>query len=229
MVKVPYNHSLNAHTFLNGGDRMEIFIKPSKKVSLTGKSTVALSDVADVCCVPDAENNKKIGNIPVLVIDKDNDRQYLISAIDIVKKVAKVYPEADIQCLGETETLIDYIAKPEKQNKLLEKIKIIFVCVVLFGGAMTAIMSFHSDAQIPTVFQNMYKIFFGVESSKPYVIYIPYSIGLAVGIIVFFNHVGMKKISRDPTPIEVEMTTYENESAESIIDRLGKEKKNGNN
>ena len=94
---------------------------------------------------------------------------------------------------------------------------------------MTAIMSFHSDAQIPTVFQNMYKIFFGVESSKPYVIYIPYSIGLAVGIIVFFNHVGMKKISRDPTPIEVEMTTYENESAESIIDRLGKEKKNGNN
>ena len=167
MVKVPYNHSLNAHTFFNGGDSMEIFIKPSKKVSLTKKDRVLLSDVAEVCCVPDAENNKKIGNIPILVIDKDNDRQYLISAIDIVKKVAKVYPEADIQCLGETETLIDYLAKPEKQNKIFEKIKIIFVCVVLFGGAMTAIMSFHSDAQIPTVFQNMYKIFFGVESSKP--------------------------------------------------------------
>lgn len=92
---------------------------------------------------------------------------------------------------------------------------------------MTAIMSFHSDAQMPAVFQNMYRIFFGIEATKPYIIYIPYSIGLAVGIIVFFNHFGLKKITEDPTPIEVEMTTYEKESDESVIDRLEKEKNNG--
>ena len=40
---------------------------------------------------------------------------------------------------------------------------------------------------------------------------IPYSIGLAVGITVFFNHCSKRKLTTDPTPIEVEMTTYEEE------------------
>lgn len=201
-----------------------------KRYHLLKERLFILSDIAEVCCVPENEKNKNIGNLVLLAIDKDKDGQYLVSAIDIVKKVSKAYPWTLIyQYIGETETLIEYFARPKNENKILEKIKIIFVCTVLFGGAMTAIMSFHSDAQMPAVFQNMYRIFFGVEASKPYIIYIPYSIGLAAGIIIFFNHFGMKKISRDPTPIEVEMTTYAKESADSIIDRLGKEKNNGNN
>ena len=201
---------------------MEIFIKPSKKVSLTHRSTVHLKDVAEICVA--GGNERDIKDIVLLNIDFDKSSQYMISAIDIIKKVAEVFPDANIQCLGETETLIDYTSDPEKTGRAIEKLKTAFVCIVLFGGAMTAIMSFHSDAQMPAVFQNMYRIFFGVEATKPYIIYIPYSIGLAVGIIVFFNHFGMKKITSDPTPIEVEMTTYEKESADSILDRLDKEK-----
>lgn len=205
---------------------MEIFIKPSKKVSLTHRSTVHLKDVAEICVA--GGNEKDIKDIVLLNIDFDKSSQYMISAIDMIKKVAEVFPDANIQCLGETETLIDYYtSKPEKTGGAIEKLKTAFVCIVLFGGAMTAIMSFHSDAQMPAVFQNMYRIFFGIEATKPYIIYIPYSIGLAVGIIVFFNHFGLKKITEDPTPIEVEMTTYEKESDESVIDRLEKEKNNG--
>ena len=205
---------------------MEIFIKPSKKVSLTHRSTVHLKDVAEICVA--GGNERDIKNIVLLNINSDKSSQYMISAIDIIKKVAEVFPDANIQCLGETETLIDYYtSKPEKTGGAIEKLKTAFVCIVLFGGAMTAIMSFHSDAQMPAVFQNMYRIFFGIEATKPYIIYIPYSIGLAVGIIVFFNHFGLKKITEDPTPIEVEMTTYEKESDESVIDRLEKEKNNG--
>ena len=205
---------------------MEIFIKPSKKVSLTHRSTVHLKDVAEICVA--GGNERDIKDIVLLNINSDKSSQYMVSAIDMIKKVAEVFPDANIQCLGETETLIDYYtSKPEKTGGAIEKLKTAFVCIVLFGGAMTAIMSFHSDAQMPAVFQNMYRIFFGIEATKPYIIYIPYSIGLAVGIIVFFNHFGLKKITEDPTPIEVEMTTYEKESDESVIDRLEKEKNNG--
>ena len=205
---------------------MEIFIKPSKKVSLTHRSTVHLKDVAEICVA--GGNERDIKDIVLLNINSDKSSQYMVSAIDMIKKVAEVFPDADIQCLGETETLIDYYtSKPEKTGGAIEKLKTAFVCIVLFGGAMTAIMSFHSDAQMPAVFQNMYRIFFGIEATKPYIIYIPYSIGLAFGIIVFFNHFGLKKITEDPTPIEVEMTTYEKESDESVIDRLEKEKNNG--
>jgi stage V sporulation protein AA len=52
------------------------------------------------------------------------------------------------------------------------------------------------------------------------IINIPYSVGLATGIIVFFNHFTRKKITDDPTPIEVEMALYETEVNETVLDVL---------
>ncbi len=52
-----------------------------------------------------------------------------------------------------------------------------------------------------------------------------YSVGLAVGIIVFFNHIGGRRITKDPTPIEVEMRVYEKDVNQALIataDREGK-------
>ena len=54
---------------------------------------------------------------------------------------------------------------------------------------------------------------------------VPYSIGLGFGIIIFFNHFSKLTLTEDPTPIEIEMTTYEKETNASIIDFL--EKKRG--
>ena len=54
-----------------------------------------------------------------------------------------------------------------------------------------------------------------------------YSIGLAVGIILFFNHVGGRRITKDPTPIEVEMRIYEDDVNNALVetaDREGKTK-----
>jgi stage V sporulation protein AA len=45
-----------------------------------------------------------------------------------------------------------------------------------------------------------------------------------VGIIVFFNHFMGKKITDDPTPIEVEMALYETEVVETVLDALNTQK-----
>ena len=79
-----------------------------------------------------------------------------------------------------------------------------------------------------TVFENYYYIFFGERVENPAIIDLPYAIGLAVGIIVFFNHIGNKKLTSDPTPIEVELSVYENDVTANIVDTLNKEKKNDN-
>ena len=47
---------------------------------------------------------------------------------------------------------------------------------------------------------------------------ISYSIGLAIGIIVFFNHIGGRRITKDPTPIEVEMRIYETDVNTALIE-----------
>ena len=51
-----------------------------------------------------------------------------------------------------------------------------------------------------------------------------YSLGLAAGIIVFFNHFSKITLTQDPTPIEIEMTTYEKETNASVIDHLNRRK-----
>ena len=81
-------------------------------------------------------------------------------------------------------------------------------------------MSFHSDAEMPKIFQNYYTIFFGESTTSPLILEIPYTIGLGTGIILFFNHFSKKYITKDPTPIEIEMTTYDKETNASIIDAL---------
>ena len=52
-----------------------------------------------------------------------------------------------------------------------------------------------------------------------------YSVGLAVGITVFFNHIGGRRITKDPTPIEVEMRVYEQDVNKSLIETADREGK----
>ena len=49
-----------------------------------------------------------------------------------------------------------------------------------------------------------------------------YCLGLAVGILVFFNHIGKKKITSDPTPIQVEMRKYEKDVDTAFIENAGR-------
>jgi stage V sporulation protein AA len=100
--------------------------------------------------------------------------------------------------------------------------RVAFVSLILMVGAATAIMSFHTDGQIPKVFERYHSMFYGYERSNPPVIAIPYSIGLAVGILVFYNHFFGKKITDDPTPIEVEIETYEKEVTEAMVEFMEK-------
>lgn len=148
-----------------------------------------------------------------------------MSIIDVIKLIKKEFPDATIINLGETNSVIEYSPKLIKKNICFEIFSVVFVCMILFMGASTAIMSFHTDADIYKVFKNYYKIFFGVEIDNPKIIVIPYSIGLASGITIFFNHLFGKQVTRDLTPIEVEISLYENDIYETTVDLLEKNKK----
>ena len=43
-----------------------------------------------------------------------------------------------------------------------------------------------------------------------------------MGILVFFNHIGKKKITSDPTPIQVEMRKYEQDVDMTFIENAGR-------
>lgn len=201
---------------------MDIYIKPMKKASITAKKDVYVSDVADVFA-PDSIL-KRIKNVKVLEIKEDVKKKYLVTIIDIIKIIDKALPGHTINNVGEMDTVVEYSPNEQKSNKYIQALKIAFVSIILLAGSATAIMSFHSDAQMSTVFENYYYIFFKEKIENPMIIDLPYSIGLAVGIIVFFNHFSGKKITDDPTPIEVEMSAYETNVTDNIIDTLNTER-----
>lgn len=203
---------------------MEIYIKPEKKIKVYKTGPVHIKDIAEVY----AEKNlkKHIDNIKIANIKEDKNKCYLVSVIDIINSIDKALPGNTVNNVGEMDTIIEF--SKQNNNNLWLYSKLVFIALILFAGSATAIMSFHSDAQMSTVFENYYYIFFGERIENPAIINLPYAFGLAVGIIVFFNHLGNKKLTSDPTPIEVELSVYEDDVNTNIVDTLNKEKSNGN-
>ena len=102
------------------------------------------------------------------------------------------------------------------------------VTVITFIGSAFSIMTFNNDVDAAKLFAQIYKQTTGVPKTGLTVLELSYSIGIAVGILIFFNHFGKKKFSADPTPMEVEMRTYENEIQTTLIQLYEREEKEVN-
>ena len=85
-------------------------------------------------------------------------------------------------------------------------------------------MAFHNDVGLPDVLSRIYEMVIGTESDGFTAIEISYSIGLAAGIIIFYNHIGGKRLTSDPTPLEVEMRNYERDVNQAIVETADREK-----
>ncbi len=187
---------------------MDIYLKQKEKITMTDKTSVTVEDLCDIV----AEDNK-VKKIVVLVLPKGQYKRYVVTSIDITKKILDYNKDLKVNIGGITDTIVEY--KQEPKQTIFEKIKVLLVSIVVFSGASTTIMSFHNETAIPEVFDQYYKIFFGVESHNAMIIDIPYSLGLAISIILFFNHVFGKKLTDSPTPIEVEIVKYESDLAKA--------------
>ncbi|MCL1863034.1 MAG: stage V sporulation protein AA [Defluviitaleaceae bacterium] len=198
---------------------MNIYIKPKKKADLRNKNVILISDVADI--VAKGDEAKKIEKMKLKSLDKKEEMaNYLVSVTDIIKKINAAYPNATINNVGEMDTWVHCIHREKQEKPVFLWLRVAIISLVLFIGAATAIMSFHTDGQIPKIFERFYLMFYGVEKTNPAIITIPYSIGLAAGIILFYNHFFGKKITDDPTPIEVEIETYESDVTKAMIELM---------
>ena len=176
---------------------------------------VYLQDIAKLSC-----SNSKILNrlrvMPVANLDPDKPGRYVICAMDLIKDIQQKEPDLDITNIGEPTFIITY-QKEGSVNVVLRWCKVIFVCLATFFGAGFSIMTFNNDVSVTSVFGEVYRLLTGQESSGHTILELSYSVGLAVGIIVFFNHFAKWKINTDPTPLEVEMRLYEDNICKTVI------------
>ena len=105
---------------------------------------------------------------------------------------------------------------------MLKWIKTILIGIITFFGSAFTIMAFHNDIDINNIFSQVYEIFTGKESDGFTILEITYSIGLASGIILFFNHIGTRRITKDPTPVEVQMRQYEGNVITTLVENANR-------
>ena len=149
----------------------------------------------------------------------------IFSVLKVVELIHEDYPNAEIQNEGESDFILEYRKDPSQSN-WIDYLKTAALCLVVFFGGAFTIMSFNNDIGITELFGKFYEQVMGAEQSGVTELEIMYCIGLAIGILVFFNHFGKHKITPDPTPIQVQLRKYEQDVDTTFIQnaaRGGKE------
>ena len=199
-----------------------LYVKPEKNVR-TYNRVLTLGEAVEMQCAdPTIVNRLKTEKLYAFQEVKPGRRscagRTVISILD---------PNLEIQNLGEMDFVAEYSTKP-KENKLWTFLKVSLVCILCFFGSAFSIMAFNNDVSTVDLFRQFYTLLTGQPSDGYTILEFTYSLGLAVGILAFFNHLGGRRLTKEPTPIEVEMRLYEDDVATTLIKtaaRNGKHKK----
>ena len=210
-----------------------LYVKLEKNIR-TYNRTLTLGEAAQMrCSDPKILNRLKTEKLYVFDHARPGKRscaaRTVLSVMDVIEKVQAVYPGLEIQNLGEEDFVVEYSTKRE-ENTLAAIAKAALVCLICFFGSAFSIMAFNNDVSTVSLFDNIYSRMTGQQSDGFTILELTYSLGLSVGIIAFFNHIGGRRLSKEPTPIEVEMRLYEDDVNTTLIktaDRNGAHKKEG--
>ncbi len=199
-----------------------VYVKLDQITEVTHKD-IRLKDVAQVYCREQNIQNK-CSVCKVMTVRSDEKHRYVMTALDVTKKLEALEPGIEVNHMGETDFIIAY-KPPASPACGWQWCKTACICLISFFGAAFAIMTFNNDVSVSSVFDEVYRLVMGYEAAGFTVLEASYCVGLALGIIVFFNHISAKKVNTDPTPLEVEMRLYEENISKTLIDNAQRKEK----
>lgn len=178
---------------------------------------IAKMECADASIVRQLKQKKIYTFAEPMSKRKQKNQMKVFSILKMIELIHEEYPNVDVSNEGEKDFIIEYIPNLNKP-KVINTIKTAALFVIIFFGAAFSIMAFNNDVAVGDVFAKFYYQVMGTPSDGVTEMEICYSIGLAIGITLFFNHVGKKKITPDPTPMQVEMRKYEKDIDTTFIE-----------
>ncbi|MCT4593316.1 MAG: stage V sporulation protein AA [Anaeromicrobium sp.] len=182
----------------------KIYIQLKKNIEIDFETELKIKHVAHV--VGEEEIKKKVEDMKLGIIQEDFYE--VISPTEVANKILKNIPHMDIHFIDDEQVLINVVKKKKKESKILLLLRVLIVIIILAIGESLAIMNFHEDIGMKNVHMRVYEILTGVREKRPLIIQIPYSLGIGVGMLLFFNKIVPNKYGSDPSPMEVEMSSY---------------------
>ena len=124
------------------------------------KRDVTVADVAKLECSESPIVNR-LKTEKLFFMDNEKNSRRVVSVMYVIEKIHEIYPELEVQNLGEADFVVSY--HPKKQSQVLEKMKIGLVCAVSFFGSMFSMMTFNEDVSTRDSFQKLYTWVMGYE------------------------------------------------------------------
>lgn len=199
-----------------------VYLKCERNVEVQSPD-VFMSDMGTVRC-SDSALSARLRALKVHHFTKEGTKRCVISTLKLVELMENECSDISVQIVGEPDVLVEWISV-NKHKGWQQWLRAALVCLVSFFGTAFTIMAYHNDVGINEVFTEFYQIVMNREPQGLNTLEVSYSIGLAVGIIVFFNHVGGRRLTKDPTPIEVSIRNYEEDVDKALIATAGREGK----
>ncbi|HET7629202.1 MAG TPA: stage V sporulation protein AA [Bacillales bacterium] len=180
-----------------------VYVRMRHHVLFRPNQQIRLGHLAEI--VGPAETKNRLSELVLHHIEA-KDRNFLVMEdIQVIEAIHRLDATLDVQMVGPSQTIVE-VRFPKKS---LAPVLFCAVWVLLFIGAALAIMNFHEDVSMGAVHQEIFQIVTGKKLDKPLILQIPYSFGIGIGMILFFNHLFRKKFNEEPSPLEVEMFNYQ--------------------
>lgn len=195
-------------------NNITLYMKADQIVEVINPS-VTLGDILQMECRNQVILNKLKSSV-ILKFKKSEYKRTVISILKVIEQIHQYYPDLQIVNLGALDIIVAY-ENQKTPSKAVHIMKASAVAIVAFIGSAYSIMAFSNDVDTLDIFDMIYEMITGQVSTGTNILELSYSLGLIMGILVFFNHFGNKKFTVDPTPMEIEMRLYEQDIQTTLI------------
>lgn len=195
-----------------------VYLRLRKRIGIRPEGIVTLGHAARLFA-DDAALEAKLEALTVHRHRLNEGNRVVIDLLHIVRLIRESEPEMIVEAYGDPQVLVIVADAPREAKKSV----LIVTWLLLFFGSGLAIMNFHTDVNMKDVHERITELVTGKKTEHPLWFQIPYSLGIGIGMLVFFNHLFRKRFNEEPNPLEVELYMYEeNVNAYVIADEMRK-------
>jgi len=193
-----------------------IYLRLKKRISISKKQVVKLQDAAHVL-TDNKEMEQQLKHIILYKHREQDGNRVVIDLLQIIELLKQKWPGIQIDVYGDPQILVMISEKGKNPHYI-----VLVICwLLLFCGSGLALMNFHADVNMKETHIRIVELLTGEKVEHPLWFQIPYSIGVGIGMVLFFNHIFKKKFNEEPNPLEVEMFMYqENVNAYVIAEEI---------
>ncbi|WYP28163.1 stage V sporulation protein AA [Alkalihalobacillus sp. FSL W8-0930] len=190
-----------------------LFVRMKPRIDAALHQVLTLHQLANLS--GDQAIIKRIGHLAIYQIQPTDGSRVQIDIMKVITSIHSIYPNLDIQVVGSVNSVV-YVRQPQKR---LRPLYIALVWLLLFVGSGLAVMNFHEDVSMRAVHIRLYYLVTGEETFYPLWLQIPYSLGLGIGMVLFFNHFFKKRFNDEPSPLDVEMFNYQQNLDQYVVQK----------